>query len=52
MMKVSNDFYKQFEELSNRLDLLFKENKELRNNHTKEIKELKSDFKKEKDIKP
>ncbi len=51
MMKVSNDFYKQFEELSNKLDLLFKENKELRNNHIKEIKqlkkELKSDFKKE-----
>ena len=27
MMKVTNDFYRQFEELSNKLDELIKENK-------------------------
>ena len=27
MMKVTNDFYKQFEELNNKLDSLIEENK-------------------------
>ena len=34
-MTVSVDFYRQFEELNNKLDILFKENKKLK----KEFKE-------------
>lgn len=53
MMKVTNDFYRQFEELSNKLDLLLKENRELKSEHIKELKQLKKDltaeFKKEKE---
>ena len=41
MMKVTNDFYRQFEELNNRLDSLLKENKLLRKEFKSEKQELK-----------
>ena len=61
MMKVTNDFYKQFEELSYKLDSLLEENKNLKNGqksetqilkeikkqHTKEMSTLKKELKKE-----
>ena len=40
-MTVSVDFYRQFEELNNKLDILFKENKELK----KEFKEKQDELK-------
>ena len=36
MMKVTNDFYKQFEELSYKLDSLLEENKNLKNGQKSE----------------
>ena len=47
MMKVTNDFYRQFEELSNKLDELIKENKNINTTHKNEMKKLKQDLKKE-----
>ena len=41
MMKVTNDFYRQFEELNNKLDSLLKENKDLRKEFKQEKEELK-----------
>ena len=46
-MTVTVDFYKQFEELSNKLDDLIKENKNINTTHKNEIKKLKQDLKKE-----
>ena len=49
-MKVSNDFYKQFEELSNKLDVILKENKSLKNSKQSEneiIRELKKQYSRE-----
>ncbi len=40
-MTVTVDFYRQFEELNNKLDILFKENKELK----KEFKEKQDELK-------
>ena len=45
MMKVTNDFYRQFEELSNKLDNLLKENKNMIITHKKELKKQKQEFK-------
>ena len=42
MMKVTNDFYKQFEELNNKLDSLLKENRDLRREFKYEKEELKT----------
>ena len=42
MMKVTNDFYRQFEELNNKLDSLLKENKDLRKEFKQEKEELKT----------
>ena len=44
-MKVTNDFYRQFEELSNKLDNLLKENKNMIITHKKELKKQKQEFK-------
>ena len=41
MMKVTNDFYRQFEELNNWLDSLLQENKLLRKEFKLEKRELK-----------
>ena len=41
MMKVTNDFYRQFEELSNKLDELIKENKNINTTHKNEMKKCK-----------
>src|SRR5699024_11011156 len=45
MMKVTNDFYKQFEELSIKLDKLLKENKNMITTHKAELKKQKQEFK-------
>ena len=45
MMKVTNDFYRQFEELSNKLDSLLKENKSMIITHKTELKKQKQEFK-------
>ena len=45
MMKVTNDFYRQFEELSNKLDNLLKENKSMIITHKTELKKQKQEFK-------
>ena len=45
MMKVTNDFYRQFEELSNKLDSLLKENKSIIITHKTELKKQKQEFK-------
>lgn len=49
----TTDFYKQFEEISNKLDKLLSENKELKRSHKNEIekmkKELSKEFQKEKE---
>ena len=45
MMKVTNDFYRQFEELSNKLDSLLKENKSMIITHKTELKKQKKEFK-------
>ncbi len=42
MMKVTNDFYRQFEELNNKLDSLLKENKDLKKEFKQEKEELKT----------
>ena len=44
-MKVTNDFYRQFEELNNKLDLLLKENKDLRREFKQEKEDLKATIK-------
>ena len=46
MMKVTNDFYRQFEELNNKLDSLLKENRELK----QEINTLKATIKEKDEI--
>lgn len=46
-MTVTVDFYKQFEELSNKLDELIIENKNINTTHKKEMKKLKQDLKKD-----
>lgn len=45
MMKVTNDFYRQFEELNHKLDSLLQENKSLRKEFKKEKEELTNSFK-------
>ena len=45
MMKVTNDFYRQFEELNNKLDSLLKENKDLRREFKQEKEDLKATIK-------
>ena len=45
MMKVTNDFYRQFEELNCKLDSLLKENKSLRKEFKQEKEELNSTIK-------
>ena len=45
MMKVTNDFFKQFEELSIKLDKLLKENKNMITTHKAELKKQKQEFK-------
>lgn len=49
MMKVTNDFYKQFEELNHKLDSMIEENKKLREEFKIEKKELLKTFKEEKE---
>ena len=44
-MKVTNDFYRQFEELNNKLDSLLKENKDLRREFKQEKEDLKATIK-------
>lgn len=48
-MKVTNDFYRQFEELSHKLDLLLEENKSLQTQFKAEKKEMLKAFKQEKE---
>ena len=43
----TTDFFKQYEELNNKLDLLLEENKRLKSEHKKEIEKLTTEFKKE-----
>ena len=45
MMKVTNDFYRQFEELNHKLDSLLQENKSLHKEFKKEKEELTNSFK-------
>lgn len=44
-MKVTNDFYKQFEELSIKLDKLLKENKNMITTHKAELKKQNKNLK-------
>lgn len=43
----TTDFFKQYEELNYKLDLLLEENKKLKADHKKEVKKLTKDFKNE-----
>ena len=46
-MTVTVDFYRQFEELNNKLDSLIEENKSINTTHKNEMKTLKKELKKE-----
>ena len=48
-MTVTVDFYRQFEELNNKLDSLIEENKSINTTHKNEMKTLKKEFKHEKE---
>ena len=50
MIKVTNDFYRQFEELNNKLDLLIKENRDLKREFKQEKEELKSTIREKEEL--